>query len=411
MFFESKEEKERKAEEKAEEERIAKEEKEQRIQLQKDEVFDKISFTKNLIRLTGACVIGATLIHAPAFAKFISQWAAIGAAGVSGNDFWAPLQFWGFFAAMHPVLEPAFWIGEVLHSSPGPQIAGLLPITFLLGNVAVIGALAVNSELRTAANLFLLASFINYVGRGLEGYKGLSDYNLALDDGVKGCPTYQEVRQPSMEEFDVNKYVGRWYEHGFHDWTQFSGVYDTTLDIELSKDGTRWLDDFAVRGPSPEVSPKGFDKSPVANGAHYFLYGKIDKANPGVLQESGFGVTFPNWIVDVKKDEKGDYKEAIQFQCLERGGVRIFEGINFLSRDAELTEEAKAGMFERAKAAGMSQYGATPEQMHFMKHRPKGDNFENNWQGLWRNVGFDKLLALVESSTHSAFEDTSGLGS
>ena len=46
----------------------------------------------------------------------------------------------------------------------------------------------------------------------------------------------------------------------------------------------------------------------------------FDPVDP-VLQESGFGVTFPNYIVDVQKDpETGAYKEAIQFQCLERGG-------------------------------------------------------------------------------------------
>eukprot|EP00962_Isochrysis_galbana_P046826 scaffold18947_cov101-Isochrysis_galbana.AAC.1 len=28
---------------------------------------------------------------------------------------------------------------------------------------------------------------------------------------------------------------------------QFSEVYDTTFDIQLSGDGTRWLDDFGVR--------------------------------------------------------------------------------------------------------------------------------------------------------------------
>ncbi len=41
-----------------------------------------------------------------------------------------------------------------------------------------------------------------------------------------------------------------------------------------------------------------------------------------VVQESGFGVSFPNFIVDVQKDASGAYTEAIQFQCLERGGVR-----------------------------------------------------------------------------------------
>ena len=37
-------------------------------------------------------------------------------------------------------------------------------------------------------------------------------------------PTYEEVRQPSMNGFDVEKYQGRWYENAFHDWTQFTEV-------------------------------------------------------------------------------------------------------------------------------------------------------------------------------------------
>ena len=94
---------------------------------------------------------------------------------------------------------------------------------------------------RTALNIGLVGLLINYVGSGLEGTGGLGDYNLALDDGIRGCPTYEQVRQPSMDGFDRTKYTGRWYEHAFHDYTQFSDVYDTTLDIELSKDGKRWL--------------------------------------------------------------------------------------------------------------------------------------------------------------------------
>jgi hypothetical protein len=360
-----------------------------------------------LPKVAAASVLGATLFHAPAFAQFASQWQAISAAGVTGDDFSAPLQFWAFFAAMHPLLQPAIWIGEVLHGSPGPQIADVMPISFLLLNVVVIGALTTLSELRTTLTIGLLAAFIHYVGCGLEGTKDLAEYNLALDDGIKGCPTYEQVRQPSMQGFDVSKYTGRWYEHYFHDYTQFSDVYDTTLDIELSNDRKRWLDDFALRGPSPEAAPKSWDKSPVANGAHYFLYGRIDGQTPGVLQESGFGVTFPNYIVDVQKDENGAYTEAIQFQCLERGGVRIFEGINFLSRTPEMSPTASAAMFERAKTAGMAPYGATAEQMHFVPHRtPSDPPLDNSWQGLWRGIGFDKLLGLVESSTHSAFEDT-----
>lgn len=51
---------------------------------------------------------------------------------------------------------------------------------------------------------------------------------------MKGCPSYDEIRQPSMDNFDLNKYQGLWYEHKFHDWTQFKEVYDTTLDIKVS---------------------------------------------------------------------------------------------------------------------------------------------------------------------------------
>ena len=238
----------------------------------------------------------------------------------------------------------------------------------------------------------------------------LAGYNLALNDGgVKGCPTYEQVRQPSMEGFDVEKYQGRWYENAFHDWTQFTEVYDTTLDIELNGAKTKWLDDFGLKGPAPRGSPRSWDKSPVANGAHYFLYGKLDPKNPnsGVLQESGFGVTFPNYIVDVQKGEGGRYEEAIQFQCLERGGVRVFEGINFLSRSPTLSSDRLAAMHARAAAAGMDVYGSSPEQMHVVDHtdpetwRP----IDNSWQRFWDAIGLPKLLALVESSTHSQFED------
>ena len=101
---------------------------------------------------------------------------------------------------------------------------------------------------------------------------------------------------------------------------------------------------------------------------------------PGVVQESGFGVTFPNYIVDVQKDADGNYDEAIQFQCLERGGVRIFEGINFLSRSPTMSDAQTSAMFARAAAAGMAPYGATPEQMHAVPHRaPELPPIENRY--------------------------------
>ena len=179
--------------------------------------------------------------------------------GSSPEDYKDALNFWIFFAVAHPLLQPVLWISEVMHGSIGPKVGDLVPVSFLLGNVGAIWALSRFKEVSSALNIFLVAAFVNYVGSGLAGTGGLGDFNLQLNDPykgtvVKGCPAYEDVRQPSMDDFDIRKYEGLWYEHAFHDWTQFKEVYDTTLDIKVDKDGLGWKDDFALRGPSPKVS-------------------------------------------------------------------------------------------------------------------------------------------------------------
>ena len=224
-------------------------------------------------------------------------------ANTSPEEFGPALNFWIFFAVGHPILQPILWISDVLHGTPGPMVGGLVPALFLAGNAAVIAAVTVSKQVRNAVNIAALAAFFTYVGAGLDGTAGLGDFNLALDDSykgqiVKGCPAYDEVRQPSMDGFDLNKYQGLWYEQKFHDWTQFKEVYDTSLGIKLTEGGKGWIDDFAVKGPAPDAAPLSWDKSPVGNGAHYFLFGRVDQNDPpGILREKGFGVEFPNYIV------------------------------------------------------------------------------------------------------------------
>ena len=58
-------------------------------------------------------------------------------------------------------------------------------------------------QIRNAANAAAFFAFLAYVGSGLAGTAGFGDYNLVLNDNfkgnlVKGCPAYEEVRQPSM---------------------------------------------------------------------------------------------------------------------------------------------------------------------------------------------------------------------
>jgi hypothetical protein len=162
-----------------------------------------------LLLAAGAAVVLSVAAHAPAFSTFASQWSAIGAAGVHGEEFWSALRFWSFFAFGHVLLKPAVWIGEVLHTSPGPLI-GIFPLSFLAANIAVLGVLATQPKLRSALSVLLLACAINFIGSGLDGSVNNADYNLALDDGVKGCPAYEQVRMPSMDGFDIAKYDGRW---------------------------------------------------------------------------------------------------------------------------------------------------------------------------------------------------------
>ena len=98
---------------------------------------------------------------------------------------------------------------------------------------------------------------------------------------------------------------------------------------------------------------------------------------------------------------QGNYKESIQFQCLDRGGVRVFEGINFMSRSPVMTDEELDAMHKRAEKAGMYPYGAAPEQMHRVARRgidvPDKD-VDNTWQAMWRAIGVDKLLELLTES-------------
>ncbi len=211
--------------------------------------------------LAAGAVFCGVAIHWDAWSHFVSSLIAMRENTPDVKDFWDALNFWIFFAVAHPILQPLLWISDVLHGSPGPMVADLVPLTFLIGNLVFIGATLVsksvslsslverkiyvalnmslkdristlraeNVQIRYIINIAALSAFLMYVGAGLDGQGGLGDYNLQLDDSykgeiVKGCPAYADIRQPSMEGFDLEKYQGRWYEQKFHDWTQFKEV-------------------------------------------------------------------------------------------------------------------------------------------------------------------------------------------
>ena len=105
------------------------------------------SIPENLLPLATALVGAAAVAsHGPAWVDFFKSLAEMKANVENPEDFWAALNFWIFFAVGHPILQPILWISDVLHGTPGPKIADLVPSLFLAGNVLAIGIVAVSKE-------------------------------------------------------------------------------------------------------------------------------------------------------------------------------------------------------------------------------------------------------------------------
>lgn len=98
--------------------------------------------------------LAAVATHAGAWGNFFQSVLEMKANVADPADFWAALNFWIFFAVGHPILQPILWISDVLHGSPGPMVAGLVPVTFLLGNAVVLGLLALSKEVRMMVGFF-----------------------------------------------------------------------------------------------------------------------------------------------------------------------------------------------------------------------------------------------------------------
>ena len=369
--------------------------------------------SKGLTLAVWTIPLDALLVHFQGWSHFLSSLSEMKAHS-SAEEFSSALTFWLFGAVSHPLVHGAFGISEIMHSSLGPSIAGLVPLSFACA-CGLFGYVFLTWEkVRLTTASLLLASFLAYVGSGLDGTTEslLADYNIQLDDDyqgrvVKGCPSPESVQSTSVRNFDYSKYQGRWYWHKVHDWTQFDEMYDTSLDIRLTDNG--YINTLFLKGPSPVTIPLSWDKSPLLNGVRYSWEGRIDKEGggpPGVSQESGFGVSFPNYIIDAQTKSEASragsgsdnrYQELIKFQCIEVGGVRLYEGVDFMSRSPTMTDQQLEAMHQRAKA--LNRYGAAPEQMHRIDHQADISSLvggealnKNEWQTMWKRLGIANYL-------------------
>ena len=104
---------------------------------------------ENSLVLAATAIGGAALLtKAGAYSDFFASVMEMKENVADPADFWAALNVWIFFAVGHPILQPILWISDVLHSSPGPKIADLVPATFLAGNVIAIAAFTMSKEVR-----------------------------------------------------------------------------------------------------------------------------------------------------------------------------------------------------------------------------------------------------------------------
>lgn len=161
-------------------------------------------------KLTGLYAAFTAITYSPTFYAFYKNIEQI-KSNSSPQDANDAINFWIFFAVAHPILQPILWISEVMHGSPGPRVAGLIPLSFILFNVGFIMLAGEFKSLVLGLNVFLVSSFLGYVGGGLKGVGGMSDYNLGLNDDfrgerVRGCPSY-EVRG----NFRVIEIDGFWF--------------------------------------------------------------------------------------------------------------------------------------------------------------------------------------------------------
>ena len=102
----------------------------------------------SLVLTTASIGLVALLSHASAYINFFQSVMQMKQNVPNPADFWAAINFWIFFAVGHPILQPILWISDVMHGTPGPKIANLVPALFLAANAAFLTAITVSKEVR-----------------------------------------------------------------------------------------------------------------------------------------------------------------------------------------------------------------------------------------------------------------------
>eukprot|EP00933_Yihiella_yeosuensis_P081613 TRINITY_DN95269_c0_g1_i1.p1 TRINITY_DN95269_c0_g1~~TRINITY_DN95269_c0_g1_i1.p1 ORF type:complete len:281 (-),score=35.36 TRINITY_DN95269_c0_g1_i1:104-904(-) len=223
-----------------------------------------------------------------------------------------------------------------------------------------------------------------------------SFYPLETPKGSLQCPKYEELKSSRMPAFEVDKYVGIWYELAFHDITQFNGCGCTLFNMtrrnfvieDMFTVTCPWHWRSGIEGPwLPGYSSVTGNRRLNLWSCNMTMFYKPE--TPGVMRETGFGQEFDNMILEIWRDpemqaETGyEYTRSIQFQCLASpvDGQITFTGINFMSRKPIVSAAMLQEMFDRARALGLEPYGSN--DMHIVEQEgctyPKST--DTSWMG------------------------------
>mmetsp|Transcript_57892 Transcript_57892/g.159800 ORF Transcript_57892/g.159800 Transcript_57892/m.159800 type:complete len:232 (-) Transcript_57892:212-907(-) len=176
------------------------------------------------------------------------------------------------------------------------------------------------------------------------------------------CPGHWEVSsQNVVDNFDMNKFVGTYYEQALHDITQ----YPTCPKLSCIRSVKTWTEklggDFQI---SDTFSIECFGKT-YTNEYYFnttddngFLVGFLD--DPPAIWKILFGdQIYPDTIVEFKESaDGGQYEWVVEFQCTDAddGDSVRFTGFNFYSREQNPSDETVSEMIQAARDAGLSIY-------------------------------------------------------
>jgi hypothetical protein len=212
---------------------------------------------------------------------------------------------------------------------------------------------------RAAAAVSVVLSLLSV---GVEA--NVPQYNLTK------CPSSKEVRLDKVaRKFDLKKFMGKYYELAFHDYTQYPtcpkpSCPTSTKSMDPAAPKVMIDDAWTLKCYGEEfVEPLRFNLTDEPG----VLNGWLPKV-PQWWKILEPGLFYPDAIVDFEEDAHEQYKWVIEFQCTEKFGKVWFTGINFYSRVWDVPPSYVDEMEARARAAGLGVFLDTNLGITRMNH-------------------------------------------